>query len=86
MMNRLRSAVALVGLTLVTLLVSGLNSAAFAAAGGDREKIAIVENSRDIVGLIFLGAFGLFTLWALKNAAAQLGGKREGADGRWRWR
>lgn len=84
MTPRLRLAAAVLTTALLSLLVSA--PAALAADGGEREKIALFEGPRDVVGMIFFGGMALAAAFAVKNAVAQLGGKRDAASGKWRWR
>lgn len=84
MSTRLRLAASVLATALLTLLVTA--PAALAAEGGERTKVELFEGPRDVVGIIFLGGLALAGAYAVKNAVQQLGGKRDAADGKWRWR
>ena len=83
MKTSLRRAAAVTSTLLVSLLV--LAPAALAASG-EHTKIEVFDGPREVVGMIFLGGMALATALAVKNAVQQLGGKRDAASGKWRWR
>lgn len=76
--------------TVATVLTLAVGPAMAAAEGGgtgeENGKIGLPQTQHDQVGLIILGAVGVFALAGLANAAKQLKGSRPQTDGRIRWR
>jgi hypothetical protein len=84
-MNSLRTRLTLSALVLMTLVISAMP--ALAADGGDKDKSQLITRSQHHrVGAVILFVFSLLALFALVNAVKQLRGKREQADGHFRWR
>ena len=81
-MEKITRTVALLATVALSLVLTAVPALATEAV----EKITISENPHDRVGLIILGACGLFVLLALVNARKQLRGERSQADGEFRWR
>lgn len=83
-MKRIRHATTVLAATLLTLVVTA--SVAFASEGGERTKIELFEGPRDVIGIVLLGGLVLATVYGVRNAVQQLNGRRDAADGKWRWR
>ncbi len=84
----LRRNLAVIGLlvALATFAMAPMSAFATESHGGERTKITIPEDPHDKVGLILLGFMGLAAAAMTMNIVQQLGGKRDQADGGWRWR
>ncbi len=81
-MNKLR-ALTLSAFVALTLVGSVLPAFATEATG---KKEFITRSQHHRVGAVVLFAFAMLVLFAVINAVQQLRGKRDQADGRFRWR
>jgi sulfite exporter TauE/SafE len=84
-MNILRTHLTLSAFVLMTLVISAIP--AFAVEGAEESKSQLITRSQHHrVGAVILFVFSLLALMALVNAVQQLRGKRDQADGEFRWR
>ncbi len=84
-MNTLRSRLTLSALVLMTMVISAMP--ALATEGAEEGKSQLITRSlHHKVGAVILFVFAMLAVFAFANAVQQLRGKRDQADGRFRWR
>jgi hypothetical protein len=83
---RLRALALMVAMMTTMLVLFAGPAAAIQLPELEEDKITLPDTQRDRFGLIILGFSGLVLLGAGYNAVQQLKGRRQQADGAYRWR
>jgi len=83
---RLRALALMVAMMTTMLVLFAGPASAIQLPELEEDKILLPDTQRDRFGLIILGISGLVLVFAGHNAVQQLKGRRDQADGSYRWR